>query len=249
MPYYGHGLWCIDCRSANLGNRYLPTCKYRTRPFKNIIYLSPYNRDTYNYLSPMSASKASLFARPAASGTAVNGTQHSHTACSHLTSLTTCLANFPSLHHNKEHDTTPCDYGQTFRAQESDRRLQLPSGHGLPRASIPSILLPARLNRPVRRTTSSQPSEPLTGYAALLVLKEPYFLVITKLSRCNQARRVMHVAAGRKWLCKAFPEPAEDGTLNHRYIYSRRRDSELCNPTIPEDKAISVKSDGFTRCA
>jgi len=29
----------------------------------------------------------------------------------------------------------------------------------------------------------------------------------------------MHVAAGRKWLCKAFPEAAEDGALNHRYIY------------------------------
>lgn len=55
-----------------------------------------------------------LSAQPAASGRAVNGTQHSHTVCSHLTSLTTSLTNFSTLYHNKEHDTTLCGHRTNF---------------------------------------------------------------------------------------------------------------------------------------
>lgn len=73
--------------------------------------------------------------------------------------------------------------GQIFRAQETDGRLQPPTGHSLPHASIPTNYTWARLNPPVRKTTTSQPSEALTGYAALLIRSGPYFLVITQRTR------------------------------------------------------------------
>jgi len=55
----------------------------------------------------------------------------------------------------------------------------------------------------------------------------------------------MHRAAGRKWLCKAFPEAAEDGALNRRYIFQSQERLGILPSYNAKRHSYLLKSDGF----